>query len=149
MINLFQIMKGSHNKMQVIVKMSYPYMRQIPFYACSLCFCHISNQVEIFNILGLVIYINISFLASDGQQIYLHSINVRTLEACYGSLEQCPQEISGRIVEKEAGSMTPQLRKRLRYLEHVPITCQFEVIELDLRPPVVTPEALARFQGEF
>lgn len=89
------------------------------------------------------------YQASDGQQIYLHSINVRTLEACYGSLEQCPQTISGRIVEKEAGSMTPQLRKRLRYLEHVPITCQFEVIELDLRPPVVTPEALARFQDQI
>lgn len=89
------------------------------------------------------------YQASDGQQIYLHSINVRTLEACYGSLEQCPQEIYGRIVEKEPGSMTPQLRKRLRYLEHVPITCQFEVIELDLRPPVVTAEALARFQDQI
>ncbi|CAH1404915.1 unnamed protein product [Nezara viridula] len=89
------------------------------------------------------------YQASDGQQIYLHSINVRTLEACYGSLEQCPQEISGRIVEKETGSMTSQLRKRLRYLEHVPLTCQFEVIELDLRPPVVTHEALACFQDQI
>nr|BAN20910.1 conserved hypothetical protein [Riptortus pedestris] len=88
------------------------------------------------------------YQAADGQHIYLHSINVRMLEMTYGSLENCPIEITGKIVEKESGSMTPQLRKRLRYLQHVPITCQFEVVELEMRPPAITEETFIHFQSQ-
>uniref|UniRef100_A0A161MGB7 E3 ubiquitin-protein ligase RNF10 n=1 Tax=Triatoma infestans TaxID=30076 RepID=A0A161MGB7_TRIIF len=84
----------------------------------------------------------------DGQQIYLHSINVHMLQTTYGSLEMCPSLIVGKIVEKETGSMTSELRHRLRYMQHVPITCQFDVVELDLRPPVISLNALTLFQDQ-
>lgn len=71
------------------------------------------------------------------------------LEMTYESLENCPSEISGKIIEKETGSMTPQLRKRLRYLQHVPITCQFEVIELELLPPTISEETVITFKGRY
>lgn len=59
-----------------------------------------------------------------------------------------PKTITGRIVEKEGGSMTEELRNRLRCLQHLPVTCQFEVAEIHLREPVVCKETLAVFQGE-
>ncbi|CAA9994912.1 unnamed protein product [Nesidiocoris tenuis] len=85
----------------------------------------------------------------DGQHIYLHSINAKMLEMTYGSLENCPPTIRGKIVEKEPGSMTGELRKRLKYLQHVPITCQFEVVELELAPPLVSSDAVATFHDQI
>lgn len=54
----------------------------------------------------------------------------------------------GKIVEKEGGSMTEELRKRLRYLQHLPVTCQFEVAEIQLKHPVVSKETLNEFSGK-
>lgn len=87
------------------------------------------------------------YQASDGQHIYVHAVNVRMLEHTYGSLEQSPRIIVGKIVEKEGGSMTEELRKRLRYLQHLPVTCQFEVAEILLKPPFVSKETVDHFKG--
>lgn len=89
------------------------------------------------------------YQAADGQHIYLHALNVRMLEHCYGSLEHCPPVVTGRIVEKESGSMTEELRRRLRYLQHLPVTCQFEVAEIQLKPPIVTKETLEHFRDQM
>lgn len=70
------------------------------------------------------------------------------LEHMYGSLENCPLTLSGRILEKEGGSMTEDLRKRLRYLQHLPITCQFEVAEIQLGPQVISKDTLEFFHGK-
>ncbi|KAJ8967110.1 hypothetical protein NQ314_003083 [Rhamnusium bicolor] len=86
---------------------------------------------------------------SDGQHIYLHAINARMLEHTYGSLEFGPKAITGKILEKEGGSMTEELRKRLRYLQHLPVTCQFEVAEIQLRQPLVKKETLEQFHGRY
>lgn len=71
------------------------------------------------------------------------------LEHTYGSLEHCPNTLSGRILEKESSSMTDDLRKRLRYLQHLPITCQFEVAEIQLQPPLVYKETIDFFHGNY
>ena len=69
------------------------------------------------------------------------------LEHTYGSLEHSPETITGKILEKEGGSMTEELRKRLRYLQHLPVTCQFEVAEIQLKQPIVSKETLQHFSG--
>lgn len=71
------------------------------------------------------------------------------LEHCFNSLQNCPPTITGLIVEKECGSMTEELRKRLRYLQHLPITTQFEVVELQLKTPAIPRETLDLFHGKF
>jgi len=71
------------------------------------------------------------------------------LEHTYGCLEFCPKSITGRIFEKESGSMTEDLRKRLRYLQHLPVTCQFEVAEIQLKTPIVTKETLENFHDQI
>jgi len=89
------------------------------------------------------------YQASDGQHIYLHALNIRMLEHTYGSLDQCPTTIRGRILEKEGGSMTEDLRKRLRYLQHLPVTCQFEVAEIQMKTPIVNKETMEMFQEQI
>lgn len=97
---------------------------------------------------GILLYTLFLYItAIDGQQIYLHAVNVRMLELNYGSLEQSPHTVTGIIVEKESGSMTEDLRKRLRYLQHLPLTCQFEVAEIQLESPLVSQETLDTFKG--
>uniref|UniRef100_A0A8D9AM76 E3 ubiquitin-protein ligase RNF10 n=1 Tax=Cacopsylla melanoneura TaxID=428564 RepID=A0A8D9AM76_9HEMI len=89
------------------------------------------------------------YQASDGQQLFLHAVNVRMLEMTYGSLELCPPTITGRILEKETGSMTENLRRRLRYLQHLPVTCQFEVAEIDLKPPLISDDTMERYRDQL
>lgn len=89
------------------------------------------------------------YQAVDGQHVYLHAVNARMLEMAYGSLDRCPLTITGRIVEKEIGSMTEDLRKRLRYMQHLPVTCQFEVVEVMLDPPIIPTEILDIFKDQI
>ncbi|KAK4876180.1 hypothetical protein RN001_012602 [Aquatica leii] len=89
------------------------------------------------------------YQASDGQHIYMHSLNIRMLEHTYGGLEYCPEVVTGRILEKESGSVTEELRKRQRYMQHLPVTCQFELAEIYLKPPIVKPETLEQFREQI
>lgn len=89
------------------------------------------------------------YQASDGQHIYLHSINARCLVKEYGSLENCPPTIQANIVETEGITMSEELRRRLRYLNHLPLTCEFQVVELALKPPLVSKHVLAGFADEI
>lgn len=73
------------------------------------------------------------YQCSDGQPIFLHALNVQMLMAEYGSFENCPKNIRGRILERDSASMTLELRNKLRYLTHIPVTCAFEVVEIELR----------------
>ena len=76
-------------------------------------------------------------------------MNVKMLEMQYGNLENCPRIIKGKLLEKEEGSLTEDLRRRFRYLGHLPLTCQFEVAEIELKPPIVSREILFSFRGNF
>lgn len=76
-------------------------------------------------------------------------MNVKMLEMQYGGLEYCPPVITGKVLEKEAGSYTEDLKRRLRYLSHLPLTCQFELVEIELKPPLVSEEVLHSFRGDY
>ena len=89
------------------------------------------------------------YQASDGQHIYLHALNARCLVKEYGSLANCPDTITANIIQMENVFMSEELRKRLRYLGHLPLTCEFEVAELTLKPPVLSKETLKFFTDEI
>lgn len=89
------------------------------------------------------------YQADDGQHLYLHSINVRMLQNMYGSLERSPLVISGRIMQKESCSMNEDLRKRLKYLDHLPITTQFEITELNFDHSIISNEVADKFRDEL
>lgn len=89
------------------------------------------------------------YQAADGQHLYLHTVNARCLIKEYGALQHAPAEIKARIVEMEQFSMTEELRCRYKYLSHLPVTCEFVLCELDLRPPVVSCDTLTYFHEDL
>ncbi|KAK3883011.1 hypothetical protein Pcinc_012648 [Petrolisthes cinctipes] len=88
------------------------------------------------------------YQASNGAHVYLHSLNIKMLVQEYGSLEHCPPIIKARLVEKMTVSMTEELRGRLRYLRHLPLSCSFELAEVAVRPPLVSKLTVEMFQDQ-
>ncbi|XP_037935050.1 RING finger protein 10 [Teleopsis dalmanni] len=85
----------------------------------------------------------------DGQNIYLHPINVKMLQACYGTLDKAPQLINARILQKEHHSMDEEHRRKFTCLRHLPLTCQFAVVEVELNPPIVSEGILKLFKNDI
>ncbi|CAH2295341.1 RING finger 10 [Pelobates cultripes] len=88
------------------------------------------------------------YQAEDGQHVFLHPVNVRCLVHEYGSLERCPEKITAAVVEIDGFTMTEEVRRRHRYLCHLPLTCEFSICEMALLPPTVSPETLLFFADE-
>ncbi|CAJ0965742.1 unnamed protein product [Ranitomeya imitator] len=88
------------------------------------------------------------YQAVDGQHVYLHPVNVRCLIHEYGSLERCPDTITANVVEIDGFTVTEEVRRRHRYLCHLPLTCEFSICEISLGPPTVSLETLSYFSAE-
>ncbi|NP_001089838.1 RING finger protein 10 [Xenopus laevis] len=88
------------------------------------------------------------YQAVDGQHVYLHPVNVRCLVHEYGSLERCPEKITATVVEMDGFTMTEEVRRRHRYLCHLPLTCEFSICEIALGPPDVSVKTLELFTEE-
>uniref|UniRef100_A0A671Q9J9 E3 ubiquitin-protein ligase RNF10 n=1 Tax=Sinocyclocheilus anshuiensis TaxID=1608454 RepID=A0A671Q9J9_9TELE len=89
------------------------------------------------------------YQAEDGQQMFLHPVNVRCLLREYGSLENSPQSITANVVEIDGQTVTEEIRRRHRYLSHLPLTCEFSLCELNLQPPILSKETLDSFADDL
>merc|ERR1711994_1070433 len=89
------------------------------------------------------------YQSSDGQPIFLHALNVQMLVREYGSFEACPPVIKGLILEKDGSNMTEELRNKLRFLKHVPVTCSFEVAELALSNKILSGKTRELFASQL
>uniref|UniRef100_A0A673CF92 E3 ubiquitin-protein ligase RNF10 n=1 Tax=Sphaeramia orbicularis TaxID=375764 RepID=A0A673CF92_9TELE len=89
------------------------------------------------------------YQAADCQHMFLHSLNVRCLTREYGSFETCPDTITATVVEIVGHTVTEEIRRRHRYLEHLPLTCEFSICELALQPPLLSKETLDSFAGDL
>ncbi|XP_058492748.1 RING finger protein 10 [Solea solea] len=89
------------------------------------------------------------YQADDCQQMFLHPVNVRCLLREYGSLEAGPDSITATVVETVGHTVTEEVRRRNRYLAHLPLTCEFSICELALQPPVISKETLETFADEL
>uniref|UniRef100_A0A8C1U5N8 E3 ubiquitin-protein ligase RNF10 n=1 Tax=Cyprinus carpio TaxID=7962 RepID=A0A8C1U5N8_CYPCA len=89
------------------------------------------------------------YQAEDGQQMFLHPVNVRCLQREYGSLENSPQSITATVVEIDGQTVTEDIRRRHRYLSHLPLTCEFSLCELKLEPPILSKETLDSFADDL
>uniref|UniRef100_A0A8C7IA61 E3 ubiquitin-protein ligase RNF10 n=1 Tax=Oncorhynchus kisutch TaxID=8019 RepID=A0A8C7IA61_ONCKI len=89
------------------------------------------------------------YQAEDCQQMFLHPVNVRCLQREYGSLEASPHTITATVVEIEGQTITEEIRRRHRYLAHLPLTCEFSICELALQPPTLSKETLDSFADDL
>jgi len=85
---------------------------------------------------------------SNGQLIFMHALNVQMLVHQFGSFDNCPQTISAKILEKDCFIMSVELRDRLRYLRHLPVSSSFEVAELDISS-IVSAETVNFFKDQL
>ncbi|KAH7373103.1 hypothetical protein KP509_17G037400 [Ceratopteris richardii] len=69
----------------------------------------------------------------DGQPLIMHPLNMKCLLEHYGSYEKFPCRLQVRIIEMEAQTQKESLRKRYRYLSHLPLMTNFWFCEVDLR----------------
>lgn len=89
------------------------------------------------------------YQAPNAQNVFLHSINSRMLQQMFESLDKSPQKIQGKIVQIECCTMNEDLRKRLKYLQHLPVSSVFEVVEIELDTSFVSHEVIDLFRGEL
>ncbi|XP_047447738.1 RING finger protein 10 [Mugil cephalus] len=89
------------------------------------------------------------YQADDCQQMFLHPVNVRCLLREYGSLEASPDTITATVVEIVGHTVTEDIRRRHRYLAHLPLTCEFSICELALQPPILSKETLDTFADDL
>lgn len=88
------------------------------------------------------------YQAADGQNVFLTALNLRMLETQYGGLAHAPASITGVLLEKESGSMTRELRNRLRSISHLPLTATFELLELKMNG-LVSVDVLEAFAEQL
>lgn len=89
------------------------------------------------------------YQAPNAQNVFLHSINSRMLQEMYGCMDKSPHKIRGKIVQIECCTMNEDLRKRLKYLQHLPCSSVFEVVEIEFEPGLVSNRVIDSFKGEF
>lgn len=88
------------------------------------------------------------YQAQNAQNIFLHSLNSRMLQQTYESLEHAPSTIQGKIVQIQCFTMDHELRKRFKYLQHLPISSVFEIVEIDFDRGLVSHDVMELFKGE-
>jgi len=89
------------------------------------------------------------YQAQNAQNVFLHSVNSRMLQQMFESLDKSPQKIHGKIVQIECCTMNEDLRKRLKYLQHLPVSSVFEVVEIELDSSFVSLEVIDLFKDEL
>ncbi|CRL01530.1 CLUMA_CG014348, isoform A [Clunio marinus] len=89
------------------------------------------------------------YQAPNAQNVFLHSINSRMLQEMFGSLDKSPQKIQGRIVQIECCTMDEDLRKRLKYLQHLPVSSVFEVVEIEFESDLISSNVIDMFKDEL
>ncbi|KAF7492701.1 RING finger protein 10 [Sarcoptes scabiei] len=89
------------------------------------------------------------YQCSDGQHIYLHSINIRMLKHQFQELRNCPESISGKIVELHYQKITEECRRRFSHLRHLPISCEFIIAEIEFNDAIVSRQTLDQFSREI
>ncbi|KAF7169047.1 hypothetical protein CNMCM6106_004028 [Aspergillus hiratsukae] len=81
-------------------------------------------------------------------QFYLSPLDIRILKAAFGNYATFPATILPRVERISSGHIVDdELRKRVKYLGHLPQGCEVNFLECDWRD-VVVPEILERFSAE-
>ncbi|KAI7880679.1 hypothetical protein K492DRAFT_129774 [Lichtheimia hyalospora FSU 10163] len=88
------------------------------------------------------------FQANDGQHVYLHPLDSRVMKHEYGDYSHFPLKIQVKVEGVEESSMTEDLRKRFKYLSHLPLACDVTFVEVDLKN-LVSKTTLNVFANEL
>lgn len=88
------------------------------------------------------------YQAGGGQRVFLHPLCMRCLLEECGDYTKLPSTLVGRVEDLEHLLQSEELRKRHRPLEHLPLSCEFALAEVDMAP-LVSRNILKMFAGKF
>jgi hypothetical protein len=97
------------------------------------------------------------YQAADGQLVFLNGFNMTCLLSDFSRSRPdqsdamsypLPDSIDGKILEVERKNLTPELRKRLPFLSHLPLLADIVFVELDLNH-ILTDQTKQRFKAEL
>ncbi|KAI8060504.1 hypothetical protein BC940DRAFT_311958 [Gongronella butleri] len=88
------------------------------------------------------------YQAKDGQHIYLHPLDTRILKHEYGDYQFFPKDLHVKCAAVEETTVTEDVRKRFKFLAHLPLACDVTFIEVDV-VPLVSKATLTQFDHEL
>ncbi|SPO37445.1 uncharacterized protein PSFLO_02919 [Pseudozyma flocculosa] len=71
------------------------------------------------------------FQAASGQNIFLHPLDIKIVLSHFGSYAALPRDLSVKVQGADEGSMNDELRRRCRYLSHIPMATDVVFVEID------------------
>lgn len=86
------------------------------------------------------------YQAASGLPVFLHPLDIKILLSHYSGYASFPDEITVRVESAAEGTVNDDLRKRCKYLAHMPEGADVVFIEADLEG-VVGQEGLKSFEG--
>jgi hypothetical protein len=86
------------------------------------------------------------YQAASGLSIFLHPLDIRILLAHFSGYAAFPETITVRVESAAQGSVNDDLRKRCKYLAHLPESADVVFVEADLEG-VVGEAGLKNFEG--
>ncbi|KAJ2508106.1 hypothetical protein IWW47_000777 [Coemansia sp. RSA 2052] len=73
------------------------------------------------------------YQADDGQHIYMHPLEIRILAQEHGGFDNLPDTVSIEVKHAVESTITDEVRRRFRFLQHLSLRCDVIFIESDLR----------------
>ncbi|EPZ32307.1 Zinc finger, RING-type domain-containing protein [Rozella allomycis CSF55] len=88
------------------------------------------------------------YQAANGQFYFFHPLDIKILKQEFINYSDFPQDIEIKVIDIEDTIMTPELKKRFKYLAHLPNNCEISFCQVDLST-IVSAKTLDLFQSEI
>ncbi|KAI8926053.1 hypothetical protein BC831DRAFT_458297 [Entophlyctis helioformis] len=88
------------------------------------------------------------YQSADGQLLYLHPLDIKILKSAYNEYEAFPEHIEVPVLAAQESTVNMELRKKCKYLGHLPLSCDVTFCEVDLAS-VVPADTLDQFSREL
>ncbi|KAF9434791.1 hypothetical protein BGZ76_007412 [Entomortierella beljakovae] len=88
------------------------------------------------------------YQASNGHHLYLQPLDIRILKQHFDLYEKFPDTIKVKVLGIEETSLTEEVRKKCKYLGHLPLGCEVSFLDVVLED-IVGEEGVKPFETEL
>ncbi|KAF9302761.1 hypothetical protein BGZ74_004885 [Mortierella antarctica] len=88
------------------------------------------------------------YQAANGHHLYLQPLDIRILKQHFETYERFPDTITVKVLGIEETSLTEEVRKKCKYLSHLPLGCEVSFLDVALEG-VVGEEGIKAFEPEL
>ncbi|KAG0023086.1 hypothetical protein BGZ82_010825 [Podila clonocystis] len=88
------------------------------------------------------------YQAANGHHLYLQPLDIRILKQHFETYERFPDTITVKVLGIEETSLTEEVRKKCKYLGHLPLGCEVSFLDVALEG-IVGEEGIKTFEPEL